>query len=77
MQKPRKPARPAGAPRTYVLEIRGKSRVATRSDFAFAWQDRPDMSEVSDQEPVEAIINGVRHKGRLINGVFRWEKADD
>ncbi len=73
MQNPRKPARPAGVPRTYVLEVRGIKCVATRNDFAFAWQDKPGPNDPDVNQPITATINGVRYVAQLRGGVLRWE----
>jgi len=73
MQQSRKPARPKGAPRTYILEVNGAKRAASRTDFAFAWQDRVAPDEPSIAEPLTITLNGKRYKAVLQGGVLRWE----
>lgn len=73
MQRSGKPARPKGAPRTYILEVNGAKRAATRTDFAFSWHDRIAPDDPSIAEPLAVTLNGKRYKAVLRGGVLRWE----
>lgn len=73
MQQSSKPARPKGAPRTYILEVNGAKRAASRTEFAFSWHDRVAPDDPSIAGPMTMTIKGVRYTARLRNGVLRWE----
>jgi hypothetical protein len=75
MQRSGKPARPKGAPRTYILEVNGAKRAATRDQFAFAWHDRLAPDDPSIRQPMTITIKGVCYTARLQDGVLRWVPA--